>query len=165
MLSQILLLNWFDYNHETNNRLLERAAKITPEQWDMPQDFGRCTNLHETLFHVLSVEEEWLELCERETPNFGFRSLDDYPDAASLQTYSDQVYDQYRPYLESLNDEQLIAKIFALLPDNRERSVMVWQLLSHMLYHSAYHRSEIASMLTNFGQSPGPIDFFGFRWE
>lgn len=165
MLSQILLLNWFDYNHETNNRLLELAAKVTPEQWDMPQDFGRCTSLHETLFHVLSVEEEWLELCESGTPNFGFRSLDDYPDAASLQTYSDQVYDQYRPYLESLNDEQLIAKIFALLPDNRERSVMVWQLLSHMLYHSAYHRSEIASMLTNFGQSPGPIDFFGFRWE
>jgi uncharacterized damage-inducible protein DinB len=165
MLSQILVLNWFDYNHEINNRLLELAAKVTPKQWDMPHNFGRCTSLRETLFHVLSVEEEWLALCETGTPDFGFRSLDDYPDAASLQTYSDQVYRHYFPYIESLNDQSLTARITAMLPDNREHSIMVWQLLSHMLYHSAYHRSEIASMLTSFGQSPGAIDFFGFRWD
>jgi uncharacterized damage-inducible protein DinB len=165
MLGKVMLLTWFDYNHEINNRLLGGTAHITPEQWEAPQTFGRCTSLHETLFHVLSVEEEWLELCESGRPNFAFRSIEDYPDVVSLRAYSDQVYTRYYAYFESLSEDQLTARIFALLPDNKEHSVMVWQLLSHMLYHSAYHRSEIASMLTRFDQSPGPIDFFGFRWE
>lgn len=164
MLSPVILLNWFDYNHEINNRLLDLAANLTSAQWHAHQAFGRQTSLHETLFHVLTVEEEWLSLCESRTPRFGFRSVGSYPDVASLRAYSDQVYEQYHPYLESLDDDRLTARIAAMLPDNREHSVMVWQLLSHLLYHSAYHRSEIAMMLTGFEQSPGPIDFFGFRW-
>src|SRR5690606_16365618 len=96
--------------------------------------------------------------------NFAFRSLADYPDVVSLRTYSDQVYEQYQPYFGSLNDDRLTIRIFAMLPDNREHSVMAWQLLSHMLYHSAYHRSELAAMLTGFEQSPGSVDFIGFRW-
>lgn len=165
MLSQVMLHHWFDYNHEINNRLLGLAANTTPEQWNAPQNFGRQTSLHETLFHVLSVEEEWLSLCEQGKPKFGIRLLKDFPHAVSLQAYSDQVYERCLPYIERLDDNLLTHRIFALMPDNREHSVMVWQLLSHMLYHSAYHRSEIAAMLTGFNQSPGPIDFFGFRWE
>jgi uncharacterized damage-inducible protein DinB len=35
----------------------------------------------------------------------------------------------------------------------------VWQILVHILYHSAQHRSEMAEMLTRYGQSPGDLDF------
>lgn len=110
------------------------------------------------------MEEEWLNLCEQGVPNFGFRKQNDFPDIDSLRNFSDQVYAVGSAYLKAIPADGLTARIQALLPDGNEHSVMIWQLLSHMLYHSAYHRSEIAIMLTNFGQSPGAIDFFGFRW-
>jgi uncharacterized damage-inducible protein DinB len=39
----------------------------------------------------------------------------------------------------------------------RERTL--WRCLVHVVNHGTQHRSDAAVMLTNFGQSPGGIDF------
>lgn len=161
MLAPAILRTMFQYDHEKNHQLLALAAQVTSQQWDEPQPAGQ-RSLHETLFHILSVCEEYLLLCRTGQPNWNMRWIHDYPDAVSLQQFSDQLYAAYLPDLEQLTDQQLTAHITSVMPHGVTQSVRVWQLLLHMLYHSAQHRSEVASILTRYDHSPGFIDFFGF---
>jgi len=161
MLAPTMLLMMFQYSHDTNKRLLDKAANVTPDQWDARQEADQ-RSLHETLFHIVTVEEEYLSLCQHGQPIWNSRPFKDFPDVASLHTFSDQVYYTYLPYLESLTDEKLTSRIFATMPHGVDQSVLLWHLLIHMLYHSAQHRSEAASILTRYNQSPWFIDFFGY---
>ena len=61
-------------------------------------------------------------------------------------------------YLDTLTDEMLNGTIRYVIPGViRER--VVWQFLLAALLHNMQHRSEAAHMLTEYGQSPGDIDF------
>lgn len=163
MLAKTMLLKMFEYNHFINNRLLELAANVTPEQWDAPQDFGQ-RSIHETFFHLLVVQEEWRWLCETGQPIWNYRAISDYPDAASLLAFSDMEYAATRKYVENASEEMLTASIFAEMPQGVELSTVIWGMLIHSLYHSTQHRSEVAAMLTKYGQSPGDIDIIGHFW-
>lgn len=160
-----MLLTMFEFNHVTNNRLLDVAAVLTPEQWTTPLDEGQ-RSLHETLFHLLTVEEEWGYLCRHKQSRFRYRQINDYPDAASLRTFSDQDYRVTCDYLESVDDDILTSTVTGVMPppEFEVRTFPVWQILTHILYHSAQHRSEVALMLTRCGHSPGSIDFIGHVW-
>ena len=161
MLAPTILLAMYQFDYEKNTQLLALGAELTPQQWDEPQPAGQ-RSLHETFFHIVTVCEEYLSLCQTGQPNWAMRSLDDYPDAASLLALNDQLYAAYLPYVEQLTDQQLSTHVTAVMSHGVTQSVRVWQLLLHMLYHSAQHRSEAASILTRYDHSPGFIDFFGF---
>jgi uncharacterized damage-inducible protein DinB len=162
-LSKTVFLDMFAYGHLTNNRLLDKAVELTPEQWLTPLDAGQ-RSIYETLFHLLAVEEEWIYFCEHGKPNFDYRALHDYPDVASLRAYADHVSQTTHAYLERLDEETLISSVYGLLPHGAEQSVVIWQVLTHSLLHSTQHRSEVALMLTRYGHSPGEIDIYGYFW-
>lgn len=161
MLGIKIISTMFEYDHHINHRLIELAMQVKPEEWDAPNDAGQ-RSLHETLFHLLVVGEEYLSLCLLRQPIWESRLFEHYPDAASLADLNDLIHDTYQPLLERLTDDQLTSRATALMPSGRVESVMIWHLLLHSLYHSAQHRSECASMLTKYGYSPGFIDFYGF---
>lgn len=161
MLSTTMLLTIFQYDHDTNNRLIDLAANVTSEQWDAPQEAGQ-RSLHETMFHILAVHEEWLSLCVNEQPVWGIAKFDRYPNAASLRAFSDKIYTTYLPYIESLTEDQLLSSVTAVMPHGVVQSVLIWHMLVHTFYHNAQHRSESAFMLTHYEHSPGFIDFFGY---
>ena len=161
MLGATILMTMFRYDHDKNEQLLALAERVTAHEWSEPQPSGQ-RSLHETLFHILAVVEEYLVLCETGQATWGARKISDYPDAASLRTFNDKIYATYLPTLERLTDEQLMQRITSVMPHGVVQSVVMWQILVHMLYHSQQHRSEVASMLTRYGHSPGFIDFFGF---
>ncbi len=162
MLAPTMLLTMFQYNHDINNHLINKAAEVTPQQWDQPQEADQ-RSLHETLFHILAVEEEWLAFCQTtQPPTWGWRPFADYPDLTSLSALNDQIFTTYSPYLAALTEEQLLTRRSGVFPSGREESVVVWHILVHMHYHSAQHRAEVASILTRYGHSPWFIDFYGF---
>jgi uncharacterized damage-inducible protein DinB len=39
----------------------------------------------------------------------------------------------------------------------------MWRILQHVILHGMQHASEIAKRLTEFGHSPGNIDFIYFQ--
>jgi uncharacterized damage-inducible protein DinB len=164
MYAKSLLLTMFEFNHSINTRLLGIAAELPPEQWDASQTVGRATSLHETLFHIVTVEEEWRLLCETGgTHYWDFRSEADYPDAPSLIALADQEYEAVRAYLTRIPDEGVTTPITGVMPHQVIKTAPVWHFLTHSLFHSAQHRSEVAVMLTAFGHSPSFIDFLGFN--
>lgn len=161
MLSADILLTMFSYDHDINARLLGLSAQVTPEQWDAPQDAGQ-RSLHENWFHLLAVMEEWAHLCQTQKAIWETRRFEDFPDAASLAALNDHIYTTYKPYFEQLTDAQLTSAVTEMMPSGHVETVKVWHLLLHALYHSAQHRSECAFRLTQFGHSPGFIDFYGY---
>lgn len=161
MLSKTMLLTIHDFNFNTNVRLLGLAERVTLDQWDAPQE-ARQRSLHETLFHFIAVEEEYLHLCTTGESIWGKCDFADFPDVASLQTKNRANHVKFRPWVEALDDEQLTLMRTYLMPHGVYQKSAVWPLLLHMYFHSAQHRSECAFMLTRYGHSPGFIDFFGY---
>jgi uncharacterized damage-inducible protein DinB len=46
--------------------------------------------------------------------------------------------------------------------EGKSRISKVHHLLTHILYHSASHRSELAAYLTQCGHSPGDLEFLNY---
>ena len=78
---------------------------------------------------------------------------------AEFRAFQTEEATRAQALLAEANDDDLTRTITLKRPDGSERSPSQWQILVHILYHSAQHRSEMAEMLTRFGQSPGDLDF------
>jgi len=151
-------IQWlFDYNYWTNHRMLTTAARLTPEQFTQPMDFSWRT-VRETLIHTLDSENMWRTLCQTNqvvTPRLSEREA--FPTLESIVTYWQGEEQAMRTYLNSLNDEAMTSLVSYDTPEGH-RDRVLWHCLVHMVNHGTQHRSEIATMLTNLGHSPGGID-------
>jgi uncharacterized damage-inducible protein DinB len=65
---------------------------------------------------------------------------------------------QRRAYIESLSDDQLDEQI-AWVRGQERMLLPRWQAMLTAATHGVQHRSEIAAMLTDAGDSPGNLDF------
>lgn len=150
----------FEYNYWTNKRILEMADKLPPEQLTAPTKFSFKT-LHGTLVHLLDTEYGWRVLCATGKDTDVWKP-EDFPDLASIRTRWDEEEAKMRDYLNRLSDADLQGTISYPLSDGGIRTRVLWHCLYHLVNHGTQHRSECAAMLTDFGQSPGDIDFTYF---
>lgn len=162
MLAKTMIVTKFEYNYASNKRLLDLATKVTPEQWtDNTVQYSRG-NLHTTLHHILTVEQMWVHMCQHRGIMPTLPSMDDLPSVESLITYSDEVHQGIMAYLTDADESELSTEFSATSPSGKPYSLVVWRILTHVLYHSAQHRSEVADLLTQYGHSPGDMDFIFF---
>ena len=162
MLSKEMLATMFDYNAATNARLLEGAAKVSDEQLDTPTDYS-IGSLRQTLWHIVLVEAGWGRFCRGiEVDRTKPPPIEPTAAIAAFQAFQSQESTQIRSYLDGVSDDDFTATLPRKYPDGTERIFIRWQVLIHILYHSAQHRSEAAELLTRYGQSPGDTDFIFF---
>jgi uncharacterized damage-inducible protein DinB len=64
-----------------------------------------------------------------------------------------------RAYLASLTDADLQQVVESRNSAGQVFRYPLWQILIHVVNHGTQHRSEVALYLTNFGRSPGNMDF------
>jgi uncharacterized damage-inducible protein DinB len=57
-----------------------------------------------------------------------------------------------------LSDADVNREITTRLRDGRVFRLPLWQMMLHVANHGTQHRSEVAAILTVFGQSPGDLD-------
>ncbi len=153
----------YEYNYWSNARLLGSAAKLTPAQFVASSSFPRGS-LRGTLVHLLDTEYGWLELLRhsRETPDLDPAA---FPSVAALQSRWQEEEAAMRSFLADLSDQELNEVIRYVNPQGIQRERVRWQALFHVVNHGMQHRSEAAAMLTDFGQSPGELDFTMFLNE
>ena len=162
MLGKEMLGTMFDYNAAMNVRLLDFAAKVPDEQLDTPSDYS-VGSLRQTLWHTVVVEAGWGMFCRGiEVDRTQPPPVAPTATIADLRAFHAEESGQMRAFLGELSDDDFTATLMRKHPDGSERSFIRWQVLTHILYHSAQHRSEIAGMLTRYGQSPGDLDFIFF---
>ena len=150
----------FDYNAATNQRLLALAANLSDDQLDAPTNYSRDT-LRQTLIHLVQVEYNWRTLCETRGATFPSSPLSAAPTIAELQALAAGEAQRIQAFVSRLNEQEITAPFTAQRGDTTYQ-LIPWQILIHLLYHSAQHRSEASAQLTAYGCSPGDTDFLFF---
>lgn len=146
----------FDYNYLANTRILHAAARVTPEQFIAPTILT-IRNLRGTLVHALDVEWSWRARCQRQPEAVWQAELseDEFQTVADLAERWRADEREMRIWLDSLSDDDLAAD-FDL---GRGEIVPLWYILFHLVNHGTQQRSDAATLLTHYGQSPGDLDF------
>ena len=150
----------FDYNYWVNERILATAAGLSPEQFTAPGPVSHGS-LRDTLVHTLSAEWAWRQRCEGSSPE-ALLSQEDFPDLKSLARRWKEEEESMRTFLAALTDEDLASIIRYTRTGGTWIETPLWQILLHVINHGTQSRSEAAVILTQFGHSPGDLDYMIF---
>jgi uncharacterized damage-inducible protein DinB len=150
-----------DYNAWATGHVLDAAARLGPGQFtETPNTF--TPSLQSTLVHMLSAEWLWRTrlLTETSSPP---RQADTVPDVDSLRQLCHDEAAAFRTYLTTLDDGALDEMVqFRRLSGELSDPIKRWHIVMQMVAHGTQHRSEAATLLTTYGQSPGDLDFIIF---
>jgi uncharacterized damage-inducible protein DinB len=158
MLGTTMLTTMFDYNAAMNVRLLDFAAHLSDEQLDTPSGYS-TGSLRRTLWHTLIVEYGWRSQCQGVDVRALPSPIEPTATVAALRAFQEEEAAQARALLAEASEGDLAGTVTLKRPNGSEGALAQWQILVHILYHSAQHRSEMAETLTRAGQSPGDLDF------
>ncbi len=153
----------YDHGAWANRRVLDTAETLTPDQMGTPVLAG-LGSVHDTLVHTLSAQRLWLARWQGTSPT---SMLDpaDYPDRAAVRTRWEETEGQTRAFVAALGTDEDHAPVRIVTYTNARGqtwSKPLWQLMLQQATRATQHRSEIAAMLTHFGQSPGWLDLVIF---
>ena len=153
----------YNYNYWANGKILEASKKVTEEQFLAPAEFS-FGGLRGTLVHILDAEFGWRGLFENKSFNADLKP-DDFPTVKSIEERWLEEEQAMRAYLVNLSDDDMESHLRYTTDTGIERDRILWQCLYHVVNHGTQHRSEAAALLTDFGNSPGDIDFTVFLNE
>src|SRR3972149_7102971 len=150
------------YNEWANDKVLGAAAGLGEEDLGR-QVSGSHESVRMTLLHVAQVQTWWLSVLN------GKPERPSLPEGHGVMPWEDvrqwftRSHGDLKAYAAGLTDERLAAEVSAFHPgEKKEHRWPSWQLLSHLVNHSAHHRAEAGVMLASLGHSPGDLDFIYF---
>ncbi|NJO04364.1 MAG: hypothetical protein HC876_01835 [Chloroflexaceae bacterium] len=154
----------YDYNYWANALLLEKAAEVDPAQLKATTAYS-FGSLFGTLVHTMSAEWMWrLRMQEGRSPE-RLHTGDDFAGLQGIRDFWGVEEGQMRAFLSGLSDDALMQPIFYTNTNGQMQRNLLWESLQHLVLHGMQHRSEIAIMLTDYGHSPGWIDFIRYVRE
>ena len=153
----------YEYNYWANKRILAASMNVPQAQFIAPASFP-YGGLRGTLLHILDTEWGWRGL---------FQSIDsasdlleaDFPTIAAFEAHWREEEAAMRAYLTSLSDENMESHLIYTTDTGIKRDRILWHCLLHVVNHGTQHRGEAAALLTDYGQSPGDLDFTVFLNE
>ncbi|MEX2160852.1 MAG: DinB family protein [Anaerolineales bacterium] len=156
------LIELYDFTCWGRDLLLDKAENLTAEQFDQDTRFPIHT-IKETLVHVLTAELAYRKRASQE-PYLKGLEKSEFPDLKSMRAYWAAEEKLMRAFLATLNDDAigdtLTYKTTAGDEVKRRRIDLIFQLY----FHGMQHRAEMAQMLTEFGHSPGNIDYSVYKY-
>ena len=152
----------YDYHYWARDRVLAAAQLITSEQFTQSKGHSFDT-LQGTLVHLMNSEQMWLGrwLAESIKP---ILKAADFPMLDGVRMYWESIQMKMQKFLNDLKPEALTQVIHYTNSRNEKLQYPLWQMMLQVVLHGAHHRSEAATMLTEFGHAPEPLDaIFYFR--
>ena len=150
----------YEYGHDRNMKLLDKAEELTEEQVSGEPPFGH-DSVREIFFHVANWERIWRSLWQTGEWPVSLNP-EDYPNTDSLRVLMTENNEQTLAYIDRLTEEDLDGEFS---PRPGLPAVPLWQQTTHVFNHGTQHRGEIAMLLTHFGHSPGDLDLALFVFE
>ena len=152
----------YRYNDWANARLLDAAAKLSPEQ--QSQDLGGSFHsVREVIAHMVVTEWAWLQrwcgVNPAAAPGWAEESVSEL--AARLK----KVEESRSLFLTGLSEAALSTRIDFTYMSGNAGSHEVQDLLIHVVNHATYHRGQLTSMIRQLGNEPPSTDFVVFRAE
>ena len=146
----------FDYGYWANARLFAVALNLTKEQFIQPVS-GSHGSIRNTLVHMMSAEWGWMERSGG-FPRGPKLNPSDFPTFASVRDKWEEVEAHLRPFLASLQDEDLHRSVEFTLGDGQKMALSVGEMLHHAAIHGVHHRGQVAVLLRSLGYAPGDFD-------
>jgi uncharacterized damage-inducible protein DinB len=147
-------LRMFDYDSWANRECLAAMrADPSPSSDASVNTIGRMA-------HILSAQKLWLERILQQR-----QSMPVWPSATieDCTALADEMSSAWRNYLTQLAAQpppgSLDAKVEYRNSKGEPWSSRVEDILTHVLFHSAYHRGQIASQMRSSGIEPAYTDF------
>lgn len=159
---------FYEYNEWANNRILGAASGLGDEELMRPRAVSHGS-LGMDLLHGLGAQVGWLSTFQGGAPRIPLPA----PEGAS---FLDNLIDWYRrshgalrEFIDSLSEEDLgRSRIDNPQGSNPRvkpnRSLLLWDMMLHVVNHGTQHRSEAAMALTEVGRSPGDLDYIYFEY-
>ena len=164
-MNQEIIASLYEYDIWANTRLLAKAEMLSDEQLHRKFSDG-YKPLLENFAHLAAASWRWYKALAQEPvaplSPADFAVLTDSLPAARAKL--EGIYAERRAFIASLTDEQLHATITRTRGDS-SYTILLWQGFMQAANHATQHRSEIAAMLTDLGQSPGDLDFLWYCLE
>jgi uncharacterized damage-inducible protein DinB len=154
----------YEYNYWGNKKILSASANVTHEQFTAPASFP-YGGLQGTLLHILDAEWGWRMFFQNDNWSAPDLGIAEYPNLAAIEERWVQEEQEMRAFLATLRDEDLETHRYYTVSSGEERDRILWHCLLHVVNHGTQHRSEAAALLTEFGHSPGDLDFTVFLNE
>ena len=153
----------YRYNQWANAKILEAAANVSNAQFLAPASFPHG-GLRGTLVHTLFAEWIWRNRWEGKSPGIRLKP-DDFPAFEPLHGRWAEEEKLLRSFVATVTDEKLNSRFSYTATDGLPFERILWHTMVHLVNHGTQHRSEAAALLTDFGHSPGDIDFVYFLNE
>ena len=145
----------YEYGRWANDRLLARAATLDDAQLGQKLTKGADPILP-NFAHLVGADVRWFARWRGETPPT--LSAADFPTLEAVRRRWEELYPVRRAYIASLNEAKLNEPVL-FVREQGSAEIPRWQAMVQCANHGTQHRSEIAAMLTDLGQSPGNMDF------
>jgi uncharacterized damage-inducible protein DinB len=150
----------YEYNYWANERVLAVTTRLPGELYSAPTRLSHGS-LHGALVHTLTAEWIWLQRCQGASPARLFRA-EEFPSLDDLRRRWQAEEQAMRAFLAGLGDQDLDRVIHYNTTGGLPMEQLLWQILVHVVNHGTQHRSEAAILLTDYGHSPGDLDFITF---
>ncbi len=152
----------FDYTAWADDRILDRAAELTPAQFATAPE-GGLPAVRQILAHRIAAEMLWRTRLETGTAAIGLQA-DDFPTVEALRRQWQEERAAMRRFLDGLDDAAM-ERPFRFERRGVSTEVILWHVLFQLVNHGTQHRAEVAALLTDYGHSPGDLDFFFFAMQ
>jgi uncharacterized damage-inducible protein DinB len=152
-----LIRTFYEYNTWANERILTTAARLTNEQFVAPGS-ASFSSVRDTLVHTMWAQWNWL-LRWRGEPNAPRFEPAEYADVAAVRARWDAIDSETHAFVARTDDAALDGICRYVNSQNEPMAYPLWQQMLHQVNHGTQHRSEVAVILTEYGHSPGWMDF------
>ena len=151
------ILTLYAYNYWANARVLNAAARLTPDQFTAPAGLSHGS-VRGALVHILGAETVWRLRCAEGISLTALPNENDIPTVEVLCERWLAEEQKMRAYLDSLSDEALNRTVRYKTTKGVPFENVLWNLLVHVVNHGTQFRGEAGIALTAYGQSPGDLD-------
>jgi uncharacterized damage-inducible protein DinB len=150
----------YRYNTWANARILSTANALAAEQFLADGGAGREA-VRDTLVHTMGAQWIWLERWNGRSPA-SLLDPRDFPDLGSVRARWAGIERDTQTFVGELTPARLATVVEYRNTKGERWTYPLWQQLIHQVNHGTQHRSEAAARLTQFGHSPGELDFLHF---
>jgi uncharacterized damage-inducible protein DinB len=142
----------YDYDDWANDRLLAMLYQAFGEETDLRHAGDvRVREIQAVTTHIVGTLTIWRTRWEGNSPT-SMLDPEEYPTPLALRMAFGAERARFWGFFATLEDEEALNRVVAFTRTTGESvHFSLWQMMQHVLTHSAYHRGQVTARLLDLG--------------